>query len=418
MQPKTHIQKEVNKLAKKLPKKTKAQASWASKNLFQHYVYQTKTRNVCLECGHEWTIFRGTCPKCHTELIRLDGRRRTDRDKAYFVIADVVDRFQVFRYFYAERNLKVGNPKDIFFVEVFQHWIEPNGKMTNRAISINGMSQWTFSEGWAFGSSLEIKGNSDRYYRYDAHICPKPKFIPNLIRNGFTGNFHKLDVSYFTSLVLSSTHAETLLKSGQIKMFHEFDERRIKQYWRSICICIRNKYRINDPSMWFDHLDLLERFGKDIHSPKYICPRSLKADHQRLTNKAMRIDDRERYERKKKEEYENKLFREAKKRLFDLEFTDGNIRVVVLRTPQQFKKEGELLKHCVYVNEYHKRDTSLIMSARKGKEWLETIELSLKDMKILQCRGYKNEETSYHKAIMDLVQKNTKAIKKRIKQVA
>ena len=429
MQPKTHIQKEVVRLSKLMPGITQAQASYAHRHCFDRFMYRTKKKSVCFECGHEWetdqshffdAIIGNTCPSCGEKLKLSESKGWRRKDFEYFCIFTTFKGYQLIRYFVARRWCRLGEKATYKFDEVIQHWINPDGKRVVMTIRVNGMSM--YYDNWAFESEIEVRTLHHRAFPSinGVYIYPKKRFVPNVLRNGFQGDFYSIHPSDLFCMILGDNKAETLIKMGQYKLveYYHRHEAEVIERWPSVKICARNGYLIEDPSMWFDHLELLERFGKDIHSPKYICPRNLKADHQRLTNKAMRIDDREQYERKKKEEYENKLFREAKKRLFDLEFTDGDIRVVVLRTPQQFKKEGEILKHCVYVNGYYKRDTSLIMSARKGKERLETIELSLKDMKILQCRGYKNEETSYHKAIMDLVQKNTKVIKKRIKQVA
>ena len=53
------------------------------------------------------------------------------------------------------------------------------------------------------------------------------------------------------------------------------------QYWNSIKICIRNSYTISDGSMWRDTINLLQHFGKDTNSPKYVCPADLKAEHDK-----------------------------------------------------------------------------------------------------------------------------------------
>jgi hypothetical protein len=52
------------------------------------------------------------------------------------------------------------------------------------------------------------------------------------------------------------------------------------------------------------------------------------------------------------------------------------------------------------------------MSARKGDERLETIEIYLKDFSIAQCRGYHNLDSPYHKQILELLRKNLKNIEK------
>jgi hypothetical protein len=218
-------------------------------------------------------------------------------------------------------------------------------------------------------------------------------------------------------MLLSDSIAETLIKINQFDLlkYYADHQRIVKKYWLQIKTCIRNNYLIEDPSIWFDHLKLLEEFKKDNHNPKYICSPTLKRDHQELIREKQRLIEKKWKEDKERIERENKLFRKQKKNLLNLRFSDGVIDVVVLKTITDFKKEGKILEHCVYSSGYHKKDDSLIMSARLKEERLETIEISLRDMKIEQCRGYQNEDSPYHNEIINLVNSNINTIKKLIK---
>ena len=57
---------------------------------------------------------------------------------------------------------------------------------------------------------------------------------------------------------------------------------------------------------------------------------------------------------------------------------------------------------------YYEKKESLVFQAYLKEYPLETVEVSLPDMKILQCRGKLNQNTKYHKIIIDLVNNHFK----------
>ena len=67
---------------------------------------------------------------------------------------------------------------------------------------------------------------------------------------------------------------------------------------------------------------------------------------------------------------------------------------------------GEALRHCVYRNEYYKKDGVLVIGARVKNKRMETIELDIKSGTILQCRGKCNKNSSHHQEIYNLMQNN------------
>jgi len=81
----------------------------------------------------------------------------------------------------------------------------------------------------------------------------------------------------------------------------------------------------------------------------------------------------------------------------------------VLKSVEEYKKEGDSQHHCVYTNSYYGKEDSLVLSARmidKPDEPVETVELSLADGSILQCYGKCNRFTPYHNEIVNLVANN------------
>ena len=74
--------------------------------------------------------------------------------------------------------------------------------------------------------------------------------------------------------------------------------------------------------------------------------------------------------------------------------------------------EGRLMHHCV--GGYHNRKDSLILSATIDGKRIETIEVSLATLKVVQSRGVCNENTEYHDRIVNLVNSNVNLIRQRM----
>ena len=185
------------------------------------------------------------------------------------------------------------------------------------------------------------------------------------------------------------------------------NSKRITDYWKSICICIRNNYTIFDASMWFDYLGFLEYFQKDLFNPKYICPDNLKTQHDELLAKKQKIQaEKSRIDTLRKSVEIQKIYTKEKRKFFGLEFIKGNISVNPLKTIAEFYDEGEFMNHCVFHSGYYKKKNSLILSAKINDTPVETIEISLKPLKIIQARGTGNEITEFHDEIMEIVNSN------------
>ncbi len=178
---------------------------------------------------------------------------------------------------------------------------------------------------------------------------------------------------------------ETLLKSGQLSLFKSFLNdayRKVDNYWASIRICIRNGYKIKDATLWFDYIDYLRFFGKDLHNAKYVCPSDLHREHDRYMHKKAKADAQKEIEKLREKE---EAFRQAKAKFFGLTFSDGLIQVRVLESIEEILLEGKLMHHCV--GGYYSKTDSLILSACIDGKKIETIEISLSKLQVIQSRG-------------------------------
>ena len=185
------------------------------------------------------------------------------------------------------------------------------------------------------------------------------------------------------------------------------------RYWASVKICIRNGYTISDGSLWRDTIDLLRHFGKDTNSPKYVCPADLKAEHDKLVRKRNLQRERERTEQQRQKAIEDeKNYLKAKGIFFGLVFSDSLICIKVIESVEEMVEEGRMMHHCV--GGYHNKANSLILSATIDGKRIETIEVSLKTLKVVQSRGVCNSNTEYHDRIIRLVEDNTELIRQRM----
>ena len=117
-------------------------------------------------------------------------------------------------------------------------------------------------------------------------------------------------------------------------------------------------------------------------------------------------------ERKKKEMlFWEDEYRKNKQKFFGLEITDGRIVIRPVQSVKEMQEEGDEMHHCVATNGYYKRLDSLILSAKdKDGNRLETIEVSLKTMMVVQCFGKFNKTTEWHNDILDVMNKNMNKI--------
>ena len=424
MKPRTPIQQEVARLSERLPKLTAIQRAYAFRHCFKHYaIKRADGTNICTECGHSWrsehdladTVCGCTCPHCGMELEALRTRKSVFSENEYFCIITTCKQYQVIRFFFVKSRYKAGQAAEYSIYEVVQRWISPKGTTVTVA-RLRGMSI-LYYDLWAEYSDMEVRKNN-KLRAYDINpVCtyPRQRFIPELKRNGFNGEYHNiLPYDLFTA-ILSDSRAETLLKAGQYPMLRHYIRSSfdMERYWASIKICIRNGYTIADGSMWRDTIDLLRHFGKDTNSPKYVCPSDLKSEHDKLVARRNRQRERERTEQQRMKAIEDeKNYLKTKGMFFGLAFSDNLILVKVIESVEEMETEGRLMHHCV--GGYHNRKNSLILSARIDGRRIETVEVSLKTFEVVQCRGVCNENTEYHDRIIALVNSNMSLIRQRM----
>ena len=72
----------------------------------------------------------------------------------------------------------------------------------------------------------------------------------------------------------------------------------------------------------------------------------------------------------------------------------------------------------MFDNAYYLKENSLILSATIEGRRIETIEVNLNTLKVVQSRGVCNQNTEYHDQIVNLVNANKRLIRQRMKLTA
>jgi hypothetical protein len=359
-------------------------------------------------------------------LIQIKKFKTYCQIAEYVGFLEVIEGFQVVRIAHVSKTMRMNHAARYYFSEVLQNFINPDGKVTTMSLNVNGLS-YCYDQ-WCFCSEMTIKDDCNRYGGFYMRqnispylIHPNMKIRPEYERNGYRGQCCGIAPHILMKEVLQDAKAETLIKMNQLDLlnyYHHKSSGPIYHYWTSIKICFRNSYIIKDASMWFDYLELLEYFGKDVKNAHYVCPENLKDVHDKLMNKKREIDRRTALiKNQEKIERDQKAFLKQKARFFDLLFTHENITIKPLQSIEEFMKEGDILHHCVYTNGYYRKPESLIMSARINDKPIETIEVSLKTLDIVQSRGLMNQDSEHHDQIVQIVRKNIDAIAQKNKPV-
>ena len=403
---------------------TEKQRQYAYEHCFEPFAKKTaKGVYTCSDCAHSWegnlsyTPCYVTCPKCGRKLKVKTDRKKILNDKAYFTVITTVEGYQVLRHFVTFASYRVGEKVSFSITEVVQRWLTPKG-VTHTLARKRNMCSYYF-DNWSYGSELELRSNSENYiYDIDAvAVFPKVRISETVRRNGYQGETYGLSHYDVFKAILSDNRKETLLKCGQTSLFHHFAiQKEVSIHiWNAIRIAIRHKYAVTDAGLWCDYIDLLRRTGKDITNPHYVCPIDLAKEHDRLSDKIHKEEAKmkEMEHKKKAEQYED-FYHETKKKFLGLVFGEDNILIRVLNSVHEFVEEGEVMKHCVFANEYFKHTESLILSAMVDGVKTETIEVSLDTMKVVQCRGKCNMNSTFHEDILRVMNKNIYRIEQRM----
>lgn len=429
MIPKTSIEKQLAALSATLAPIKPEVSAWAEKNIFLKWGVLSRSKFYCLQCTHVWkpacksacSKFTA-CPACMGRLKMMPYNQVHFKETEYFAVLDSCAGFQVVRVIISHKHMKKNFSPTYFHKEVMQHWISPAGEVRTLSLSTNVFSSTI--DAWKFYSPLEIKPKdfvrNAKYFINPYKVYPKIKVLPVLRRNGFKTSVYDIAPHLLFSSLLSDPIAETLLKARQLNILQHYlgaSRQDIRRNWQAVKTVIRNNYKISDVSIWEDYLELLRYFKKDLSCALYVCPENLSGAHDHLVQKKRELLRKKKLQDLRLEiDKAQKRYSSGKRRFFGLSFQNGKLSISVIEEIKDFMREGDDLHHCVFTNEYYDRKDSLILSAKVGDKSVETIEISLSSMEILQCRGMKNKPSKHHRQILQLLSENLYKIRERMKK--
>ena len=421
MKPRNKKQQEILVLSGQLRPLTPSQKKWAFNHTIDHYAYRLKSgMATCMDCGHEWKevgfgIYK--CPKCGARVEIKNTTERVHRDKSYFNVITTMGSYQVIRMFLMIVEMRKGMKAKPAFLEIGSYWIDNKGNKTVIGLQRTlGM----YIDSFAFGSPLEIRNDNDAFRHIVGQwVYPKINVTDTIKRNGFKTSTYQIHPVTLFQQLLTNSKAETLMKANDIEMLrylchHPAD---VEQYWNTIKIAKRAGYKFTDIGMWFDYIKMLERMGKDINSPSLIAPKDLKTAHDIYVEKVNRQRAKERMlaDRKRAEE-DKATFEELKGRYIGLAMTDGTINLHTLDSVAEYYEQGESQHICVGSARYFLKADTLVFTATMDGKTIATVEISLNDYSILQCRAFANGICKYTEQIDNIINTNKKMIAE--KQIA
>lgn len=407
MRPRNKVEREVVKLAARLPQLSEKQQKWAIK----------------------------TC------ISEVDAYKYRDRvSKGCFYLVTTYKGWQVLRYFQVRAKFRYHKMVEykIYFKECMQQWLKGGDYVFLSLQRVNGYCSDAFC---AFGN-LEVRNNTQWGFLGDPrdlgwdgvyYVSVQDKYRYALRDFG-----KKIDFETIFRSVNASSFNETLMRKDidvwKACKYHGavYDKRLMD----AVKIVIRHGHTVYlYDSLWWDMIDSLRYLKKDLRNPAIICPTELKDAHdkwlQAAQSKRKKMADRmekvrqiqeerrmlEYMEAQARREEENKknakalasIYVARRKQFFDIDIASGVIHIKVLRSVEEFFEEGKEMCHCVFANGYYdvnKKPNCLILSAKVNGQRMETLEVDLSSFSVVQCHGKHNQNSAFHDAILNLVREN------------
>ncbi len=270
---------------------------------------------------------------------------------------------------------------------------------------------------FAYGSPFEIRRDNEAFQRIsDEWVYPRIKATETLKRNGFAGYCHCINPVTLFQQLLTNPKAETLMKAGEIELLRHLchHPQEVDKYWDSIKAARRAGFKFINVQTWFDYIRMLDRMGKDLHNPNLVAPTDLQAAHNEYVAKVERQRIKEQREAdRKRAEADEAEFAKLKGKYLGLVMTDGEIIIHTLNSVAEYYEEGSRQHICVGSSSYYLKKDSLVFTAKIGRKTIATIEISLKDYSVIQCRAFANGVCKYTDRISEIIKANTKLIRQR-----
>jgi hypothetical protein len=291
--------------------------------------------------------------------------------------------------------------------KLFDNWYTKDGKV--EVVGYYKTSLW--NDSWGGGYELRSSRSSTDYTfgLKKKYVYPKMKFIPVLKRNGLKTSIHGLRAHFLFIDLIKNPKIETLFKAKQYDLVDQREN--IDKYWPSIKICLRHNYKIKDARMYFDYIEYLKYFNKDVRNPFYACPKDLHKEHDRYMDKKNKAEaERQLQERLAKIKEEEDAYKERCGKYMGLSFKKDNIEVSFINSVRQLAKESLTLHHCAYSSRYHERENILMFSVRVDGKVKATGAVNIDRKNVAELRGQNNWQSEHNTPENRLIGKKATAL--------
>ncbi len=433
MKARTKNQKRVVKIHNKKKPIGKRLVKWATKNILTKRGVRSKAGTInCLECGHHWKsdmhsawhdeILDIECPSCKCTLEIKASNKTVFDDEAYFTQITTVNEYQLVRTFIIYADYKTKHKVKHHITECFNIYIREDGKREIIGPVKGGMFYST--SGWSGFWELRNPNAIDSKYSEEGAIYPIRKIQDWALQKGFN-DYALENVNYIVQASLSTlciySEAETVLKADWLKLFDYCcrNIENVKKYWPTIRICIRNGYSPIDVNSYFDMLDALEYFNKDLRNSVLVCPENFTESHDNWIrwkhNRQRRIRDEEirknKIEALKKLKAQRAAYPRRMKKFKNLKWVHGDLVVVPMMKLDDVQKAGNILHHCIYLTERYWTDPdNLLFATYESGRLIETTQFKIAKNFINHSWGLDNKESRHHKTILNIIEKNKREI--------
>ena len=317
-------------------------------------------------------------------------------------------------------KIRSENKPKILIKEAMQYIFSPKGKLYFKRLKTSFVYYYW---DWDRDSNLNYhKMNLEKYEFYCVSVLKK-SVVKKLEKVHLNKSISGYMVEYIQRILKGDYRYETLVELkhfGLIKELIDHSFYTLDDIWPAVKIVSRNNYNIYQDanggcSLWIDEIRNLIELNLDIHNPKYVCPKNLLEIHNIHNEKIDRKNKKEQLKIQLERSCEDNIkYIESHQKYFKNEISNEKLIASPLKDVKDFYDEATYMHHCVFSQEYYRKNNSLILSVRNKTDnsRLETCEIDLRNKKINQCYGKFDKFTEFHNQILSFINQNMKKITK------
>lgn len=427
MKAKTKNQKRVVSLDSKLKSKHLMAKKWAKKEVLENLGVRYKSGVLhCLKCGDHWNstsqqgwhdeVAEIKCPTCKNKLKVKQTQTRNFRQQEFFTVVDTVEEYQRTTTYHIIGYFKCKEPARYYISKCFSIYTNEKGKQE----VMGKIDPGGYTYGYQGAFELRNPKAIYRKYQVEGYVYPTWKlqdFLTNAGFNAYSYAEGKYSVAESAKVLCTFPHMETISKIGN-KSLETYCWRfpdKVMKYWDTIKICIRNKYHLDRPQTYFDMIDVLSYYKKDLRNAHFVCPENFIETHDFWINKYQKL--RRKIEKEnaiknkiaeaKKREKSEEKYVSRMSRFHDFELINGAIKIVPFFTLEEVRIASDLMNHCIYKStHYWENEDNLLLGTYVNNKLVETTQFCLSRKVTLHSYGRFNEESKQHKKILKTIESN------------